>query len=450
MHIHFIAIGGSIMHNLAIALHNKGHQVTGSDDEIFEPANSRLKQHGLLPEKDCWHPEHLTEQVDAVILGMHAKEGNPELEKARELGLPLYSFPEFIYQEIKDKKRVVIAGSHGKTTITAMVMHVLGKLGMKFDYMVGAQLEGFENSVHLSQDAETAILEGDEYLSSPLDDRPKFLHYDPQVVLLSGIAWDHMNVFPTFEQYLQAFRDLLSVLKPGSQVVYYQYDPQLVKLLGEFDHIDKIPYSAPEYTTEDGKLVLETTTGKHQLKVVGLHNLLNLEGARKICRTLGITDADFYEQIRDFSGAGKRLEKLVEKGGTLVYRDFAHAPSKVKATIEGLKKQFPDKTLIACMELHTYSSLNQEFLPQYRGSLDQADYSLVYINPEAVSRKNLPPIDSQQIKAAFGNEALEVVNGASEIPHFLQKQNLENALLIFMSSAHFGELDLKEVAMEAI
>ena len=444
MHIHFIAIGGSIMHNLAIALHKKGYQVTGSDDAIVEPAKDRLKTYGLLPPENGWRPADLHEGIDAVILGMHAKPDNPELIKVRELGIRVYSFPEFVGQEIQDKQKMVIAGSHGKTTITSMLMHVLKAGGEPFDYLVGAPVPGFEDSVAFERDTSLAVLEGDEYLSSPLDSKPKFLHYEPEIVLISGIAWDHMNVFPTFESYVQAFRDLLSSMPPNSHVVYFQEDQELVRLVKEFAAIHQlIPYGEPEWALVDNQFIIRHKGHNYSLQLAGKHNLWNLAGAMRMAELVGITPHQCLEAMQSFQGAGKRLEILKETASTIVYRDFAHAPSKVKATIDGLKTQYPEKRLMACLELHTYSSLNQEFLPLYEGTLNQADQAWVYVNPHALTQKNMPAIRTEAVKDAFDYPELPVFQNEAAMMETLEDHDPTNAVIVFMSSGNYNGYPLK-------
>ena len=376
MNIHFIAIGGSAMHNLAIALHNKGYHVTGSDDTIHDPSKSRLEKKGLLPEAFGWFPEKITSDLDVIILGMHAKKDNPELLQAQDMGLKIYSYPEFLYEQSKDKTRVVIGGSHGKTTITSMILHVLAYHDREVDYMVGAQLEGFETMVHLTTENEFMVLEGDEYLSSPIDRRPKFHLYKPNIALLSGIAWDHINVFPTFEGYVEQFRIFTDSLTNGGIMVYNEEDTIVKEVVESSTHpIKKYPYNTPTYEIEDGITAIDTPDGMMPLEIFGDHNLQNLAGAKWICQHMGIDEDDFYEAIASFTGASKRLEKIAENSQTVIFKDFAHSPSKVKATTEAVKKQYAQREVIACLELHTYSSLNAEFLSEYQGALDQSRQS---------------------------------------------------------------------------
>ena len=405
MKIHFIAIGGSAMHNLAIALHNKGYQVTGSDDTIHDPSKSRLEKKGLLPEAFGWFPEKITSDLDVIILGMHAKKDNPELLQAQDMGLKIYSYPEFLYEQSKDKTRVVIGGSHGKTTITSMILHVLAYHDRDVDYMVGAQLEGFETMVHLTTENEFMVLEGDEYLSSPIDRRPKFHLYKPNIALLSGIAWDHINVFPTFEGYVEQFRIFTDSLTNGGIMVYNEEDTIVKEVVESSTHpIKKYPYNTPAYEIEDGITAIDTPDGMMPLEIFGDHNLQNLAGAKWICQHMGIDEDDFYEAIASFTGASKRLEKIAENSQTVVFKDFAHSPSKVKATTEAVKKQYAQREVIACLELHTYSSLNAEFLSEYQGALDKADKAVVFYSPHAVKIKQLDEVTTAQIGAAFGRE----------------------------------------------
>ena len=446
MNIHFIAIGGSAMHNLAIALHNKGYHVTGSDDTIHDPSKSRLERKGLLPEAFGWFPEKITSDLDVIILGMHAKKDNPELLKAQDMGLKIYSYPEFLYEQSKDKTRVVIGGSHGKTTITSMILHVLAYHDMEVDYMVGAQLEGFETMVHLTTENEFMVLEGDEYLSSPIDRRPKFHLYKPNIALLSGIAWDHINVFPTFEGYIEQFRIFTDSLTNGGIMVYNEEDAIVKEVVESSTHtIKKYPYSTPSYEIEDGITAIDTPDGMMPLEIFGDHNLQNLAGAKWICQHMGVDEEDFYEAIASFKGASKRLEKIAENTQTVIFKDFAHSPSKVKATTEAVKKQYENREVIACLELHTYSSLNAEFLGEYKGALDKADKAVVFYSPHAVKIKQLDEVTTAQIGAAFGREDLMMFTNPAEFKAFLLNQNLEQTAVVLMSSGNYGGLDFEEV-----
>ena len=446
MKIHFIAIGGSAMHNLAIALYNKGYHVTGSDDTIHDPSKSRLEKKGLLPKSFGWFPEKITQDLDVIILGMHAKEDNPELLKAQDMGLKIYSYPEFLYEQSKDKTRVVIGGSHGKTTITSMILHVLAYNDRDVDYMVGAQLDGFETMVHLTTENEFMVLEGDEYLSSPIDRRPKFHLYKPNIALLSGIAWDHINVFPTFEGYVEQFRIFTDSLTNGGIMVYNEEDATVKEVVESSMHtIKKYPYKTPTYEIEDGITAIDTPDGMMPLEIFGDHNLQNLAGAKWICQHMGIDEDDFYEAIASFTGASKRLEKIAENSQTVIFKDFAHSPSKVKATTEAVKKQYAQREVIACLELHTYSSLNAEFLSEYQGALDQADKAVVFYSPHAVKIKQLDEVTTAQIGAAFGREDLIIYTNPSEFKAFLFGQNLEQTAVVLMSSGNYGGLDFEEV-----
>lgn len=446
MRVHFIAIGGSAMHNLALALHQKGDQVTGSDDEVFEPSKSRLEVKGLLPKEYGWFPEKITPEIDAVILGMHAKKDNPELIKATSLGIKVYSYPEFLYEQSKNKTRVVIGGSHGKTTITSMILHVMHYHDRDVDYMVGAQLEGFDIMVKLTDENDFIVLEGDEYLSSPIDRRPKFHLYKPNIALLSGIAWDHINVFPTYENYVEQFEIFLNQITNGGAIVYNEEDLEVKRVVEtSLSPIKKYPYQTPIYEVEDGETLLETQDGPMPIEVFGKHNLNNLEGARWICQLMGIDAEDFYEAIATFKGASKRLEKIAQGKSSIAYKDFAHSPSKVKATTEALKNQYPDRKLIACLELHTYSSLNPEFLNEYKGTLDAADSAVVFYSPHAVMIKKLEEIKVEQIDKAFGREDLIVFTNPADFKTYLYSQDFNNTSLLLMSSGNYGGLDFNEL-----
>lgn len=444
--VHFIAIGGSAMHNLAIALHEKGYEVTGSDDAIFEPSASRLEKRGLLPKKLGWFPEKITSDLDAVILGMHAHADNPEMIKAQELGLKIYSYPEYLYEQSKEKTRVVIAGSHGKTTITSMVLHVLNYHDKEVDYMVGAQLEGFDVMVRLTEENDFMVMEGDEYLSSTLDRRPKILLYQPNIALISGIAWDHVNVFPTFENYVEQFRLFVESIIEGGVLIYNEEDEELKKIVNATEKaIKKFPYKVPEHFIDNGITYLNTFEGPIPLEIFGDHNLSNLEGARLICNQLGIMDDDFYEAIQSFKGASKRLELICRTPEFVAYKDFAHAPSKVVSTTNAMKNQFPDKEIIACLELHTYSSLNPKFLTEYEGALEKADHKIVYYNPEALKIKRMEPITAEDIKTSFADDEIEVVTNSDELKLHLEKMDRKNKVFLMMSSANFGGIDLNEL-----
>lgn len=447
MRVHFIAIGGSAMHNLALALHAKGYHVTGSDDVIFEPSKSRLDAKGLLPQSFGWFQENITSDLDAIILGMHAKPDNPELLKAQELGLKIYSYPEFLYEQSKLKTRVVIAGSHGKTSITSMILHVLNYHDRDVDYMVGAQLEGFDTMVHLTEENDFIVLEGDEYLSSPIDRRPKIHLYQPNITLISGIAWDHINVFPTFENYVSQFETYINTITNGGILVYNEEDEEVRKLAEATERpIQKYPYGTPESTIVNGITYLDTPDGELPLEIFGKHNLQNLAGAKWICQHMGVDEEDFYEAIATFKGASKRLEKIAENKSTVVFKDFAHSPSKVKATTDAVKAQYKERTVLACLELHTYSSLNAEFLNEYVGALDAADKAVVFYSPHAVEIKKLEEVSASQILEAFKRDDLIVYTNPQEFKDFLFSQNLENTALLLMSSGNYGGLSFEEVA----
>lgn len=446
MNVHFIAIGGSAMHNLAIALHNRGYQVTGSDDEIYEPSRTRLDQQGLLPESFGWFPEKINSSIDSVVLGMHAKADNPELLRAQELGLKIYSYPEFLYEQSKHKTRVVIGGSHGKTTITSMILHVMDYHDRDVDYMVGAQLEGFDVMVKLTDDNDFIVLEGDEYLSSPIDRRPKFHLYQPNIALLSGIAWDHINVFPTYEGYVEQFKIFVDSIVKGGSITYNEEDDEVKRVVEASENtIRKLPYHTPEYSVVNGETLLDTPEGPLPIEVFGKHNLNNLAGAKWICQHMGVDEDDFYEAIASFKGASKRLEKIGEGENSIAFKDFAHSPSKVKATTNAVKEQFPDRSVVACLELHTYSSLNANFLKEYKGTLDAADVAVVFYSPHAVEIKKLKEVTQAQIANAFERDDLIIYTNPDDFKNFLFSQNFDNKVLLLMSSGTYGGLDFEEV-----
>jgi UDP-N-acetylmuramate: L-alanyl-gamma-D-glutamyl-meso-diaminopimelate ligase len=451
MNIHFIAIGGSVMHSFAIAMQQKGHRVTGSDEEIFEPSHSRLEAHGLLPEEVGWNPGRIHEGIDMVILGMQAKKSNPELLKAQEFGIPIYSFPEYLYEHSINKKRIVIGGSHGKTTITSMVMHVLRECQLKFDYMVGSQIEGFESMVKLTDDAPYMILEGDEYLASPLDPRPKFHLYCPHTTLLSGIAWDHMNAFRTFDAYKRQFRIFLDYATGGGKVFYFEGDPVLCELV-DASHwsLLKIPYNEHPYSIDAGRFVLNTKYGEVPLMLFGRHNMQNIQGALLICREMGIKDHQFYDSVQNFKGAERRQQLLASGKGISVYLDYAHAPSKVAASVNAFRETYPDQILYACLELHTDSSLNKEFLPQYRGTLDDADHAMVFYSPANVKKKKLPPLSQEEIKASFNRDDLLIYSESGRLEQALKGIRDKNCTVLLMTSGNFSGMDLHQLAKEMV
>ena len=448
MKVHFIAIGGSAMHNLAIALNRKGIEVSGSDDEIFEPSRTRLEKEGILPTQLGWDSSRITTDLDAVILGMHAREDNPELLRAKELQVPIYSYPEYLYEQSKDKIRIVIGGSHGKTTITSMLLHAINKLGLNVDYMVGAQLEGYDCMVKLTPDAKYMILEGDEYLSSPIDRRPKFHLYRPDVALISGIAWDHINVFPTFENYVKQFEIFCDLIEPNGTFIYNAEDPE-VRKLGEQSRKERkaIAYQTPTFEPTESGTLLQWEGEKYPLLIFGPHNLQNLMGAMNLAASIGITNSDFLQAMTDFTGAGKRLQKVIERPDFVLFKDFAHSPSKLKATTAAVKHQYPHRKVVACMELHTFSSLKKEFLPHYENAMIAADEALVYFNPEVVHHKKLEPISIQQVSDGFGGR-VDVKNKTADVLSFIRSQKWNNAVLLMMSSGNFDGIDYDQLGEE--
>ena len=449
MKIHFIAIGGSVMHNMALAMKNKGYLVTGSDDEINEPSRTRLQKQDLLPQQDGWFPEKLDTTYNAVILGMHAREDNPELIRAKELGLRVFSYPEYMYEQTKDKVRVVVGGSHGKTTITSMILHVLKHAGKDFDYLVGAQLQGFDTMVKLTKEAPIAIFEGDEYLASPIDRRPKFHLYKPNIAILSGIAWDHINVFPTYKNYVEQFEKFIHLIEPTGSLIYCAADNELKTLVESTEApITKKAYAVPSHTIEHGITYLLQNHKKIPLKIFGDHNLMNLEGARLVCEKLGIANDLFYEAIQSFTGAAKRLEQVKITPRFAFYKDFAHSPSKLKATIEAMKAQYPNRYLVACMELHTFSSLDENFLKEYKDYMKQADDAIVYFNPHTIEHKKLKPISIEQVKEAFGNDKLKVFTQSKQVSDYLKAISWNDKNLLMMTSGTFDGIDFVKLAEE--
>ncbi len=446
MRIHFIAIGGSVMHQLAIALHRKGYQVTGSDDEIFEPASTNLKKEGIMPVQTGWHPENITAAIDSIILGMHAKDDNPELKKAREIGLKIYSFPEYIYKESGNKKRVAIGGSHGKTTTTAMIMHVLRHAKIDFDYLVGARLDGFDQSVQIT-DAPLIVCEADEYPASVIEKRPKFHFLFPHIAVITGIAWDHINVFPTFDFYLEQFKIFIDKIEKEGILIYNETDGILKKLVDKNKRHDikYLPYNIPGHTIEEGITRVMIGKEKAQLKIFGNHNLLNLQAAYNVCKELGINDVDFTNAIADFAGAAKRLEILFQNKEYNIYRDFAHAPSKVTASINAVKQQFPQRKLVAVLELHTFSSLNENFMHEYAGAMDSADEAIVFYSKHALELKRMPMLDPQMVIAGFNKLNLEVITVKEELEKKLKSIDTDNTNFLFMSSGNYDGIDILQL-----
>lgn len=447
MKVHFIAIGGSAMHNLAIALHKKGIEVKGSDDEIFEPSKSRLKKYGLLPDKEGWDEANISTDLDAIILGMHARIDNPELIKAQKLGLKIFSYPEYLYEQSKNKTRIVIGGSHGKTSITSMIIHAFNKMEINCDYMVGAQLQGFEVMVKLSDDAKYMIIEGDEYLTSPIDRRPKFHLYNPDIALISGIAWDHINVFPTFENYIDQFRIFIEKISENGKLIYCKNDKTVEDIsLRSEKNIEKYAYSIPNHIIKNGITYIIYNNKEYPIQIFGNHNLMNIEGARLGCNQIGISDENFYNAIGSFNGASKRLEAVKITNNFAFYKDFAHSPSKLKATTAAVNAQFPERQLIACMELHTFSSLTFEFLKQYEACMNEANQAIVYFNPHTIAHKKLAPISEQDVLNAFKRKDLIVFTDSDELVKYLKSIEWINKNLLMMSSGNFDGIDFNQLA----
>jgi UDP-N-acetylmuramate: L-alanyl-gamma-D-glutamyl-meso-diaminopimelate ligase len=449
--VHFIALGGSLQHTLALALHNQGFKVTGSDDQFFNPSKGRLDAAGILPASEGWDASRVHADLNAVILGMHAKLDNPELAKANELGLKIYSVADYIYEQSKNKQRVVIAGSHGKTTITSMIIHVLQSSGRAFDYAVGASIKGLENQVKLSDEAAFIVIEGDEYLSSPVDRSPKFLRYQHHIGLISGIAWDHINAFPTETGYVDQFQKLIEATPKAGSLIYNKEDKRLRKM-AEGTEVDcvKIEYETPSHKIKNGITTLKTIDGSVDLKVFGAHNLSNIGAALSVCQRLSIPDKEFFSAIATFEGAANRLQKLGETESSVWYKDFAHSPSKVSATTEAAKTQFPKRKLVACLELHTFSSLNEEFISQYKGALDAADKAVVYINPDTLAKKGNLTISEEGLRKAFKNKKLSYVTNADDVISAIKAESWDKANLLVMTSGNFGNIDFDALTTESL
>lgn len=449
MNVHFIAIGGAVMHSLAIALKKQGYTVSGSDDKIADPARTNLGREGILPESEGFFAEKIHQGLDAVILGMHARIDNPELVKAQELKIPIYSFPHYIYEVSKNKKRIVIAGSHGKTTITSMVMHVLQNNGLDIDYMVGAKVKGFETGVRLSQSAPIIVIEGDEYLASPIERESKFMFYHPHIALITGVAWDHINVFPVYEGYVNQFRKFANTV--SDSVSYYSGDKELQKIFSDYSGKAKvIPYDNSNYEVIGNKTYVKDGEDEYPMIIFGTHNMQNMEGARTVCREVGISDHDFYTAMMSFEGAANRLEKLGENKHTVIYKDFAHSPSKLQATVNAMKEQYPTRRLTAVMELHTFSSLNKDFLQEYHGGMDRADAAIVFIDHEAMKLKQMPPLDPALIISSFRRDDMKVFSSKEELKDYLLGQNWNENNLLLMTSGLFGGMDMKDLVKQLI
>ncbi len=451
MRVHLIAIGGSAMHNLALALQEKGYEVSGSDDEVFEPSRSRLAAKGLLPSEMGWNPSRIEPCIDAVILGMHARQDNPELLRAMELGLKIYSYPEYLYAQNANRKRVVIGGSHGKTTITSMIMHVLRCAGIDFNYLVGAQLEGFDTMVRLSDSASVAVLEGDEYLASPIDRRPKFHLYHPHIAVISGIAWDHINVFPTFQLYVEQFERFMQLIEPGGTLIYSADDATLSDCVNRLSlSVETVPYAAFPSTISDHVTYLLHNAESVPLRIFGTHNMQNLRAAYEVCSRLGVDDNLFFQAVRSFRGAARRLQTLAETDRSTVFLDFAHSPSKLGATLKAVKAQYPGRQLVACMELHTFSSLNSHFLQEYRHTMQGADKAFVYFNPHTLEHKKLPPISATAVQQAFGDPFPEVFTDSKALVARLETIAWRDTNALLMTSGNFDGVDLPSLACRLI
>ena len=446
MRVHFIAIGGAAMHNLAIALKVNKYHITGSDDIINDPSKSRLKSYELYPNDLGWFQDRITNDIDAIVLGMHARADNPELLKAKELNLKIFSYPEFIYEQSKLKTRVVIGGSHGKTTITSMILHVMNFYEKEVDYMVGAQLEGFDVMVKLTKKNDFIVLEGDEYLSSPIDRRPKFHLYKPNIALISGISWDHINVFPTYEVYKKQFDIFVESIVEGGSVTYNSEDIDTNEIVNNTSRsIRKFPYSTPDFSIRNGVTYLQTNEGGLPLEIFGKHNLSNLMGAKWICQQMGVDEDDFYQAITSFKGASNRLEKVFTNKNSHIYKDFAHSPSKVKATVNAVKNQFEEHKVIACFELHTFSSLNSEFINEYKDTLNRADTAIVYFSKATLASKKMQKIDLKDIVTAFNKSDLLVFDDPLKLKEYLFSVNYNNSVLLMMSSGNFGNFNFNEL-----
>ncbi|WP_156309281.1 UDP-N-acetylmuramate--L-alanine ligase [Sphingobacterium endophyticum] len=449
MRIHFIAIGGSIMHNLAINLAEQGHQVTGSDDQIVEPSKSQLKEAGLLPKELGWFPEKITEDIDAVILGMHADENNPELQKAKELGIRIYSFPEFVYEQSSEKTRVVIAGTYGKTTITSMIMHVLKKLGRNFDYLVGAQLEGFDKLLQLSPENNLIIIEGDEYYASAMNKQSKFLKYKPNIALISGVDWDHFKTVISQEDYFKQFEDFIRTIVPKGTLIYNKDDKNTREVVERTMDIkiNRHGYKLPEYSINKGITYVQVGEHNIPLKVFGKHNLSNISGAFTVCEWLGVKRDEFYAAIQDFRSSIRYLEFVASQNGSVVYQDFAHTPGKLRSSIHAVKEQFPNQALVTIIELNGYDSLDSEFITEYANSMNESDFAVVFVNTSLIKEKNIA-LDNLiwRLNEAFNHPAFQVITQMAELEDFLETFKSNGYNLLFMSSNNYNGVNMTSFA----
>ena len=444
-HFHFIAIGGAVMHQLASHLKNQGNTITGSDDAIYEPAKSNLEKLGLMPEQTGWFPAKITADIDAIILGMHAKSDNPELVKAQKLGLKIYSFPEFVFEQCKHKTRIAVAGSHGKTSITSMIMHMLRVNNKEFDYLVGAKLDGFDFMVKTSETAPLMVIEADEYLTSPLDLRSKFLHYHPHIAIISGIAWDHINVFPTFDEYLETFRKFILSIQANGYLIYNAEDEELVRMVNELKPtINLIPYKPFAFKSVDDESILLYDEKEFSINVFGSHNFANLKSAFEVGKIIGLSETQILESFQSFQGAAKRLEKIHDdKAKQLtIFRDFAHAPSKVRATVKAVRERYANRKIIAVFELHTYSSLQENFIEHYAHSLDAADVRILFLDEEALKIKNKQDLDETWLKEQFADESILVFKDAAQLKEKINLETTDNCVILLMSSGNFAGMSL--------
>ena len=443
--VHFISIGGSVMHSLAIELKRLNYVVTGSDDVIYEPSKSSLIENDLYPKELGWHESNIKDDLDFVILGMHARSDNPELKLAKHKKIKIYSFPEFVYEYSKNKTRVVIAGSHGKTTIASMVLHVLKNNTINVDYLLGAKIEGLSNSVSLSNENDFIIIEGDEYLSSRIHDTPKFHVYKPNIALISGISWDHVNVFPTFDVYKNQFGVFIDKIVDGGVLIYNDNDLEILDLLkNNQNFIRKIPYSRHNYIAKDNKFFIETDEGILPLKIFGKHNMENLSGAKQVCNLIGLTDDEFYNSILTFKGATNRLQLKEIKLGRSVIIDFAHSPSKLKASIDAVKTNFSGE-LVGVYELHTFSSFHKKFQIHYRGTMDKCDYPIIFIDRSNPKLKN-QDLDEESLKKSFNNLKMKFIFDKDELDNYIMSFEQLNLNLLLMSSGKFGGIDVDRLS----
>lgn len=444
MRIHCISHWWRVTSSLAIQLKLLGHNVTGHDDEIYEPSKSALAQHGLLPQHEWWDADSVTSDIDMIVLGMHASADNPELLRAKELGLMIKSYPEVIYEFSKNKMRVVIAGSHGKTTTTSMVMHVLKHNGISFDWVVGGIVPGFDTMVSLDDNHKIIIIEWDEYPDGKINMTAKMLLYKHNIGILNGIAWDHITTYPTFDSYLLPFQTFVDQTPTDGFLGYYQDDQEVTNIMEHTDtQAQTVWYTVHPHIIRDGITYLQTPQWEVKLSIFWAHNCINISAAKLVCNQLDLSDEQFYAAIWSFTGAGNRLQLIHQDDAKhlTILRDFAHSPSKLTATINAVKTQYPDRTIIGLFELHTFASLSASFLPEYKWSFDAADIACVYYDDHTFQIKRMTPLTKEVVINGFGRSDLVVQDSANDLQAWYDNLDLTNSVVVLMSSGNFGGVE---------